>query len=141
MAASNITAAFGYVIWLRAKKLEDPLSRYLAHLVCRYNPKPAVTPDHRMTIVPSNIPICDIARGMARTPAPMIVLTRLMTLLSHDAWPMTPDTSCLLRLRRRLNRNIDQQAKIVPLNIANRLTGAFSMEACLDDLALHRRKP
>jgi hypothetical protein len=85
ITSMNAAAAFGYVIWLSAKKLEDPLSRYLAHLVCRYSPKPAVAPAHSMTIVPSTIPICDIANGIARTPAPTIVLRRLITLLSHDA--------------------------------------------------------
>src|SRR3954454_9725975 len=97
-----MTAALGYVIWLSAKKLADPRSRYRAHLVWRYSPKPAVAPAHIMTIIPRTMPICDMARGMARTPAPTIVLTRLITLLSHEACPMVPETSRLLRLSRRL---------------------------------------
>lgn len=31
--------------------------------------------------------MCDIANGIARVPAPMMVLTRLMLLLIHDASP------------------------------------------------------
>lgn len=30
--------------------------------------------------------------GIARTPAPIIVLTKLITLLIHDAWPITPSS-------------------------------------------------
>ena len=49
IAASNITAAFGYVSWLSAKKLADPRSTYFEHLACRYNPKPAVRPENTTT--------------------------------------------------------------------------------------------
>ena len=129
MAASKTTAAFGYVIWLSAKKLEDPLSKYRAHFVCRYSPKPEVTPAHSITIVPSTIPICDIARGMARTPAPTIVLRRLITLLSHDAWPIVPETSCLLRLGRRLSRKHRSAHESLEI-VAVRLTGELSKEVC-----------
>lgn len=43
-----------------------------------------------MTRIPSSTPMCDIASGIANTPAPTIVLTRLITLESHDACPATP---------------------------------------------------
>lgn len=43
-----------------------------------------------MTKVPSIMPILDMACGMASTPAPTIVLTRLITEDSHDAFPATP---------------------------------------------------
>ena len=52
-----------------------------------------------MMTVPSSIPMCDMAKGIASTPAPTIVLTRLMTLLRNDAWPAYP-VSFLCRDRR-----------------------------------------
>jgi len=39
---------------------------------------------------PRKMPIWDIAKGIASTPAPTIVLTRLITLLGHDACPAYP---------------------------------------------------
>lgn len=56
---------------------------------------------YKITNVPSSIPMCDIANGMARVPAPMMVLTRLILLLIHDA---SPPRFCSLRalLDRRL---------------------------------------
>lgn len=38
-------------------------------------------------IIPNNIPICDMACGMASVPAPTMVLRRLMLLLSMEACP------------------------------------------------------
>jgi hypothetical protein len=46
---------------------EVPRSRYRAHLDCKYSPKAAVVPDHRITMVPRVMPICDIANGIARS--------------------------------------------------------------------------
>lgn len=43
-----------------------------------------------MTIVPNVMPMFESACGMARTPAPTIVLTRFMTEESHDAEPPEP---------------------------------------------------
>jgi len=71
IAASNMTAALGYVICERAKKDEVPRSRYRAHLVCRYKPNDAHAADHMITTDPRRIPICDIARGIANVPAPI----------------------------------------------------------------------
>lgn len=90
IAPSNTTAAVGYVIWLRAKNDEFPRSKYRAHLVCKYSPNPLVRPAHIMTITPSVIPIFDMACGMASTPAPTIVLTKLTTEETHDAFPAMP---------------------------------------------------
>jgi hypothetical protein len=45
-------------------------------------------PDHNMTNVPRRMPIWDIARGIARVPAPMMVFTKLILLLIHDACPV-----------------------------------------------------
>lgn len=70
IAESKIMAAFGYVNWERAKKDEEPRSRYRALLVCKYRPNPAVRPDQIMTVTPSAMPILESARGIARTPAP-----------------------------------------------------------------------
>ena len=70
IAESKMMAAFGYVNWERAKKDEEPRSRYRALLVCKYRPNPAVRPDQIMTITPSVMPIRESARGIARTPAP-----------------------------------------------------------------------
>lgn len=97
-----MTAALGYVIWDNAKNEEVPFSRYREHRVCRYKPKAAVRPDHTITKTPSRIPICDIAKGIARVPAPItvdksveaprrtddiLVLTRLTLLLIQEACP------------------------------------------------------
>jgi len=82
-----MTAALGYVIWDKAKKEAVPRSRYRAHLDWRYNPKAAVVPDHNITIVPRTIPIWLIANGIAKVPAPTMVLTRFMLLLIHEACP------------------------------------------------------
>lgn len=70
IAESKMMAAFGYVNWERAKKDEEPRSRYRALLVCKYRPNPAVRPDQIMTVTPSAMPIRESARGIARTPAP-----------------------------------------------------------------------
>lgn len=70
IAESKMMAAFGYVNWERAKKDEEPRSRYRALLVCKYRPNPAVRPDQIMTATPSAMPIRESARGIARTPAP-----------------------------------------------------------------------
>ena len=79
IAASNMTAALGYVICDKAKKDDVPCSRYRAHRDWRYNPKAAVEPDHKMTSVPNKIPICDIANGIASVPAPITIKP-----VSHD---------------------------------------------------------
>jgi hypothetical protein len=71
MAASNNTAAFGYVICEREKNDEVPRSKYLAHLDCRYKPKPDVRPHHMIRMTPSMIPKCDIAAGITSVPAPI----------------------------------------------------------------------
>lgn len=70
IAESKMMAAFGYVNWERAKKDEEPRSRYRALRVCKYRPNPAIRPDQIMTNTPSAIPIRESARGIARTPAP-----------------------------------------------------------------------
>jgi hypothetical protein len=43
-----------------------------------------------MTITPNTMPMFDMAWGIARTPAPTMVLTRLITEDIHDALPATP---------------------------------------------------
>lgn len=43
---------------------------YSAQRVWRYRPKPAVMPAQMMTSDPRTMPICDMARGIASTPAP-----------------------------------------------------------------------
>jgi hypothetical protein len=73
IAASNTTAAFGYVICESAKKEDVPLSRYRAQRAWRYNPKAEVSPHHRIRRTPSMIPKWDMAEGMASVPAPMTV--------------------------------------------------------------------
>ena len=51
-----------------------------------------------MTITPSTMPILLIACGIANTPAPTIVFTRLMTDEIQDAEPAMPFSFlCLLR--------------------------------------------
>jgi hypothetical protein len=87
MAASNTMAAFGYVSWLREKKLAVPRSTYFEHRACRYSPKPDAAPENTITKMPRAIPNCDIACGMASTPAPRMVFRRFTTLLIHDACP------------------------------------------------------
>jgi hypothetical protein len=56
-------------------------------------------PLQMMTEVPSRMPIWDMARGMASTPAPTMVLTRLMTEEMNEAWPAKAPVS---RRRRGL---------------------------------------
>ena len=55
-----------------------------------------------MNSIPNSTPICDIASGIASTPAPTMVLRRLMTLEMKEAWPTEPERSCLPLLRERL---------------------------------------
>ena len=62
-------------------------------------------PTHNITTVPSVMPIFDMACGMASTPAPTMVFTRLMTEEAHDALPPSP--LCLLCLERRDCEDID----------------------------------
>jgi hypothetical protein len=90
MAVSKMTDALGYVIWLSAKKLAEPRSRYLAQRVCRYKPKPEARPDQQITNTPRVMPMFDMAWGIAKTPAPTMVLTRFITEDIHDALPATP---------------------------------------------------
>ena len=137
IAVSKTTAALGYVICDNAKNEEVPRSTYRAHRDWRYNPKAAVIADQIMTKVPSNMPICEIAKGLASTPAPIttdnvrpmlrckesggwkggecfwfvfflggkeggiLVFTRFIILLSHEACPAKPP-SFKDRLKRRL---------------------------------------
>lgn len=61
IAASKMTEAFGYVNWLRLKKLAVPLSTYFAHRACRYSPKPLIQPEKTITNTPSEIPNFAIA--------------------------------------------------------------------------------
>lgn len=53
--------------------------------------------DHIIVMVPRNIPICDMAKGIASVPAPMMVLTKFIQLLVHDACPTVPVRSRLPR--------------------------------------------
>lgn len=86
IAASNMTAAFGYVIWERAKKEDDPRSRYRAHRDWRYKPKADVNPDQSMTMIPSRIPKCDIAEGIANVPAPITAKQSALTSQGRHCW-------------------------------------------------------
>ena len=55
-----------------------------------------------MTMSPSTMPRCESAEGMARIPAPTMVLRRLTTLLAQLAVPTKPTSFLLLLLGRNL---------------------------------------
>ena len=59
-----------------------------------------MAPAHRMMKMPRTIPVCEMAEGIASTPAPTIVFSRLIMLEIHDAVPIIPIS---LRPRRALS--------------------------------------
>lgn len=59
----------------------------VAHLLKRYSPNIAVTPENAQERIPGNKPIAAKALGKARAPAPRIVLLRLLTDEMTEACP------------------------------------------------------
>lgn len=85
-----------------------------------------------MTIVPNVMPMFESAWGMARTPAPTIVFTRLITEDSHDAEP--PEPSCFECREPRPDREEVLAGLELPCSLGELVIAAYEAMIAMDFL-------